>query len=96
MAVTVDRGARSIRNATLDGINARNKAFWAAKAAGKTTADAVSATSVVKPAEPDEKVETKDVAGFEAGGEFHPIRGSKGYKRSAAGEGRKKAKKKKK
>lgn len=29
-----------------------------------------------------------DLEGYMAGGEFHPIRGSKGYKRSTAGEGR--------
>lgn len=35
-----------------------------------------------------------DVEGYEEGGEFHPIRGSKGYSRSEAGEGRKSRKKK--
>ncbi len=32
----------------------------------------------------------EDLEGYMAGGEFHPIRNSKGYKRSAAGEGRRK------
>lgn len=39
------------------------------------------------------KIELRgDVEGYEEGGEFHPIRGSKGYSRSEAGEGRKRRK----
>lgn len=46
--------------------------------------------------EEEEKEEREDVEGYSEGGEFHPIRGSKGYSRSEAGEGRKSRKGKKK